>query len=303
LFTIVKDSTSIALSPQAPSVVAVVRDSANRALREKSVFFVVSGNGQTFARSVIADLYGNALLGAVPLPAGVYTVDAYFSGVIPVGNGQTVTLNDDFYLPSHATGTVTLNTFIGSCGGYDVYRTLQGQYTAAGWSGAIKVGTSGADNITGGSGIDLILGLGGNDYIVGGSSNDLLCGNDGDDRLDGGSNNDRLIGGEGNDTLIGGSDNDTLFGDGGNDSLDGGSANDTLTGGSGADGFNGGSGIDRATDLNPNPPENDKNNGGIEITGPGVVSAQANEQPASDEDESATPEAETNHLFLPLVAK
>jgi hypothetical protein len=59
-FTIVKDSTSIALSPQAPSVVAVVRDSANRALSEKSVFFVVSGNGQTFVRTVITDLYGNA---------------------------------------------------------------------------------------------------------------------------------------------------------------------------------------------------------------------------------------------------
>lgn len=107
-FTVLKDSTSLALTPQAPSVVATLRDSANRPLSLKSVSFVVSGNGLTFARSVSTDLVGNAALGAVPLPPGTYTVDAYFSGAIPVGNNQTVTLNDDYYEPSHATGSVTL---------------------------------------------------------------------------------------------------------------------------------------------------------------------------------------------------
>ncbi len=548
-FTVVKDNTTIVLSPQSPSLVAVVRDSANRPLNEKSVLFVVSGNGQTFVRSVIADLYGNAPLGDVPLPPGTYTVDAYFSGVISVGNGQTVTLNDDTYQPSHATGTLTINaadttapsvtvsfptppaiqngwfntadaangivgsvtandtatgasnitaitcsgavvgpitglgtgqasaaltvtaegshavsctatdsannqgaaagssntatvkidktapdttivamptnpdtstsatftfngndgsgsgvvsfacrlengnfapctspqtyttllngshtftvraldaagnvdatpasytwmisaptatptptntatatpipptvtptrtpsgptptptktpipptatptatpanTLVGTCGPYTVYRTGQGQYVAAGWSGTILVGTNGADNLSGGSSNDLILGLGGNDKLIGGSGNDVLCGNDGADTLDGGSGSDLLIGGADNDNLIGGSDNDILQGDGGNDTLDAGSGNDTLTGGSGADGFNGGSGTDRATDFTP--AQGDKNNGGLEQFG--AASAQTSEQPADEARVRVTPETASRFIFLPLVTK
>lgn len=528
-FTITKDSTSITLSEEAPSLVAVVRDSADRALNEKSVFFVVSGNGQTFVRTVITDLYGNAPLGEVPLPPGSYTVDAYFSGVIPLGNGESVTLIDDNYLPSQATATLTIgqtdttppavtvsfptppaaqngwfnaqdaangivgsvtanepttggssitginctgatvsslaglgttaasalltvngegvnvvnctasdsanndgaaagsnNTatvqidtiapdtaitgqptdptngtsavfdfmgndggsgvagfacqlddgsvspcsspqeyinlatgshtfavyaldlannpdptpatyswtiqvtpgdFIGSCGGYDVYRTPQGQLVAPGWNGAILVGTAGPDTLNGGSGDHLILGLGGNDKLKGGSKDDVLCGHEGSDDLDGGSgkdllyggeNDDKLkggsaddqlygengtdqlnggsgddimVGGEGNDKLVGDSGSDQMSGEDGNDTLDGGSGNDTLTGGSGADQFSGGSGTDRATDLNT--AEGDVNKGSIELFGPTAAGMQV--------DTAEPQEALSEQIFLPLV--
>lgn len=453
-FTITKDSTSLTLSTQAPSLVAVVRDSADRALSEKSVFFVVSGNEQTFVRTVITDLYGNAPLGEVPLPAGSYTVNGYFSGVIPLGNGESVTQNDDNYLPSQATATLTIDqndatpplvtlnfptppaaqngwfnaqdvangitgsvtasdattggsaitgisctgatvssltgvgtteasavltvnsegvnpvsctatdsannsgaapgsantatvqidtiapeteitsqpanptnstsatfdftgsdggsgvagfacqldggsvgpcsspqaytnlatgnhTFtvyvldvannpdptpatynwtieatpgelVGSCGGYTVYRTPQGQLVAPGWNGAILVGTASADTLNGGSGNHLILGLGGNDKLKGGSKDDVLCGHEGNDELDGGSGKDILYGGDGNDTLKGGSSDDQLYGESGEDELDGGAGNDLLLGGDENDQITAGSGHDQLDGGNGN---------------------------------------------------
>lgn len=439
-FTVVKDSTTVALSPQSPSLVALVRDSAGRALSEKSVIFVVTGNNQTLVRSVITDLNGNAVLGEVLLPPGVYTVDAYFSGAIPVGNDQIITLEDDFYVPSHTRGSLTLgatdttaplvtvsfpappanqngwfnavdaangivgsvtanetttggsnittidctgatvgtisgtgttqasgsltvinegsnvvsctaidgannngaapgsintatikidktlpdtvitsqpanpsgatvtfaftgsdgtgsgvvgfeckldagsfvscsspitynnlpngshtftvraidaagnidataiytwtvqvnpNTLVGSCGGYDVYRTPQGQYVAAGWTGTIKVGTTGNNTLNGASGRDLMLGLAGNDTLQGQGGDDILCGGDGNDLVQGFAGNDYLDGGIGTDVLNGGAgDHDQLLGGDGNDVLldgdgvivaGGGAGNDLLT--------------------------------------------------------------------------
>jgi hypothetical protein len=70
----------------------------------KSVVFVVSGGGRSLVRSAITDYQGKARLGAVPLPAGAYTVDAYFNGTIPIGGGQTLTLSDDYYTSSRQLG-------------------------------------------------------------------------------------------------------------------------------------------------------------------------------------------------------
>ena len=114
-FTVVKDSPTLSLSggatiaayPQPTSIVAVVRDSAGRPLGEKSVVYIVAGSGRTFVRSVIADLWGNAPLGAVPLPAGTYTVNAYFSGTIPVP-GSPLTLDDASYNPASGTTSLAL---------------------------------------------------------------------------------------------------------------------------------------------------------------------------------------------------
>ncbi|MGB7876366.1 MAG: PxKF domain-containing protein, partial [Anaerolineales bacterium] len=107
-FALNKDSTSVTVTPESATVlvnqptpfVAVVKDSFNRPLGGRSVFFVVYNNGTTFVRSVIADYLGNAPLGAVPLPTGSYTVDVYFNGLIPVGTGQMVTLSDNYYKSS-----------------------------------------------------------------------------------------------------------------------------------------------------------------------------------------------------------
>ncbi|QQX82477.1 hypothetical protein JK628_07295 [Shewanella sp. KX20019] len=75
----------------------------------------------------------------------------------------------------------------------------------------------------------------GNDQLSGGSGNDLLFAGDGDDKLDGGSGNDELYGGSGDDNLAGGSGDDILFGDSGSDTLDGGSGADQMFGGAGDD--------------------------------------------------------------------
>jgi hypothetical protein len=112
-FTLAKDTTSVAVTPASASIgpnqpapfVAVVRDSSGRALGGKSVVFVVHNSAQTLVRSVIADYQGNAPLGAVPLPAGAYTVDAYFDGTIPIGGSQALTLSDDDYTSSSRLGT------------------------------------------------------------------------------------------------------------------------------------------------------------------------------------------------------
>jgi hypothetical protein len=61
---------------------------------------------------VIADYRGDAPLGAVPLPAGDYTVDVYFNGQVPIGNSQTVTLSDNYYESSYKLGlSLTLKIF------------------------------------------------------------------------------------------------------------------------------------------------------------------------------------------------
>jgi Ca2+-binding RTX toxin-like protein len=112
-------------------------------------------------------------------------------------------------------------------------------YTAAGWTGTIKVGTSSNNALGGGNGADLMLGLGGNDKLDGKGGDDVLCGGDGADLLDGGAGNDTLDGGAGNDVLNGGTgDFDTMLGGEGNDvlldgtgviSAQGGPGNDVIT--------------------------------------------------------------------------
>jgi uncharacterized repeat protein (TIGR01451 family) len=81
-------------------------------------------------------------------------------------------------------------------------------------------GTAGNDVICGSSGIDRISGLGGND---------VLFGLGGDDQLNGGDGNDMLFGGDGSDQLAGGNGNDQLYGGGGGiDRLTGGAGDDLL---------------------------------------------------------------------------
>ena len=96
-FTLNKDSTTLTLSP---TFVATLQDSSSRPLGGKSVLFVVSDASPTIklVRSVIADYQGHAPLGLVLLPPGTYTVDAYFSGTIPLP--PPLKLSDDYYLSS-----------------------------------------------------------------------------------------------------------------------------------------------------------------------------------------------------------
>ncbi len=67
------------------------------------------------------------------------------------------------------------------------------------------------ENVTGGSG---------NDMITGGSAANILTGNAGDDTLNGGNGNDTLFGGTGADRINGGKANDQLFGGGADGAAD-----------------------------------------------------------------------------------
>ncbi|MFK7862282.1 MAG: beta strand repeat-containing protein [Granulosicoccus sp.] len=108
---------------------------------------------------------------------------------------------------------------------------------------AVPVVLSGADNHLISS-VENVSGGSGNDVIIGDSENNVLVGNGGDDQLTGDQGDDRLEGGDGIDTLSGDDGADVLIGGDGNDSLDGGSGSDTLTGGAGDDDLVGGIGMD-----------------------------------------------------------
>src|SRR3954471_12770190 len=64
-----------------------------------------------------------------------------------------------------------------------------------------KVGTAGADRLSGNNYRDVICGLGGNDVIYA---------NGGDDLVDGGTGNDTVYGGTGNDTVYGSYGDDVI---------------------------------------------------------------------------------------------
>jgi len=108
-----------------------------------------------------------------------------------------------------------------------------------------QIGTSGADNIPGGSENDAIFGDDGDDILSGNDGNDSLSGGADNDTLSGGAGNDYLSGGDGLDTLSGETGDDTLDGGAGDDILDGGSGDDVLLGGDGDDQIDGGAGDDR----------------------------------------------------------
>jgi Ca2+-binding RTX toxin-like protein len=84
---------------------------------------------------------------------------------------------------------------------------------------ATRVGTAGADRISGTPGADGILGLGGKDRLKGLKGNDSLCGGPGKDKLRGGAGRDTLLGQGGKDLLVGGKGKDKLKGGPGKDKV------------------------------------------------------------------------------------
>ena len=68
------------------------------------------------------------------------------------------------------------------------------------------------ENVTGGSGNDILIGNTLNNILIGGDGNDVLTGGDGTDVLTGGNGKNILIGGNGLDALTGGSTEDLLLG-------------------------------------------------------------------------------------------
>ncbi len=115
-FTITRQSTLLTLNPVSAvtylngdtGVVATLTDVTGRRLGEKTVFFVLTGGAGSYSVPVITDYAGRAPLGKAPLPRGSYSVNVYFSGSIPLDTGETLTLDDERYLPSTTTGSLSI---------------------------------------------------------------------------------------------------------------------------------------------------------------------------------------------------
>lgn len=219
-------ATLVAVSPSTP-------------LHQRSVFVIIRGTGP--ANNSVTKVFPGKTdpLGRVDvpasilssLPAGNYTVDAYFNGVnVP---GVLVIAPDDVgygHSEGHATLALTApGAPAPTCNGQTatIYVNAQGRIVGGPDNGKLYTGKFG-----GTSGADIVVGTGGNDDIDAKAGNDVVCG------------------GGGNDVLEGAAGNDQLFGEAGNDTLKGGGGNDTMTGGPGADKFIGATGTDRATDFN-----------------------------------------------------
>jgi Ca2+-binding RTX toxin-like protein len=82
------------------------------------------------------------------------------------------------------------------------------------------IGPLRGDNLSAGSGNDVLVGLDGADWLLGGSGNDSLDGGAGNDTLLGGSGQDKITGGAGNDVIDGGSGADVVSAGAGNDSIE-----------------------------------------------------------------------------------
>ncbi len=91
-------------STQAVELMATLSDGNGRFLREKTVVFIISDATHTYSTSLITDYVGRIFLsvGEPDLPAGDYTIQAFFGGEIPLPAGS-LTLEDPFYAFSTAT--------------------------------------------------------------------------------------------------------------------------------------------------------------------------------------------------------
>jgi CSLREA domain-containing protein len=116
-FTIVQQNTQLSLAPQPTStqysdpaqLTADLQDASGLPISEQTVIFIISGNGVNLGLPVITDYAGRAPLGAVSLAPGTYSVNAYYSGTVPLPSG-TIVLSDFRYKPSTASGTLTVTS-------------------------------------------------------------------------------------------------------------------------------------------------------------------------------------------------
>ena len=119
---------------------------------------------------------------------------------------------------------------------------IGGQLSVVGVERIRYAGSSGRDDVTGGSEDDVIWGSGGEDRLNGGGGDDSLSAGGLDDGAD---TRNWLNGGVGDDGLYGGQGKDSLTGSAGDDNLDGWLGDDILSGGLGQDVLNGGDGDDQ----------------------------------------------------------
>ena len=195
------------------------------------------------ARFADGDLFiGNFAPAGAPGITGTANVLTADPTSIVDANGLPNAAGFSYQWETSATGTggwslvlgATNQNFTVPANNLDFFRVVVSYTDGGGFSEAVtsritaRVGTDGADTLTGTTDPNLLNGLG---------DGDTLNGGDGDDVLNGGIGGDTLNGGIGNDTLNGGGGSDTLNGDAGNDTINytTGEGTDTVNGGADSD--------------------------------------------------------------------
>lgn len=112
------------------------------------------------------------------------------------------------------------------------------------WSRRLPCTVSGAGQIRGTDGDDVLCGSDADDRFVGKGGDDVVYAGDGDDHVTAGPGDDTVFGRHGEDRVIGGDGNDTLFGDQGDDHVIAGSGDDVASGSEGTDRVSGDDGED-----------------------------------------------------------
>ena len=115
-FTITPQNTVLTLTqpaagfPEESALLnATLTDVTGRPLGEKTVFFIITGDGENaHSEAVISDYAGRLTLGELDLPHGAYNVTLYFGGEVPLHTGETATYFDERYYPTMTTGTLEL---------------------------------------------------------------------------------------------------------------------------------------------------------------------------------------------------
>lgn len=137
----------------------------------------------------------------------------------------TLTVTDTAGQSAIDTGSVDLRT-----------PTCEGRTATIIATGAAEVsGTNGDDVIVGTSADEVIDGRDGDDVICGGGGRDTLHGSNGADRIHGGADADTIHGGDGNDVISAGAGDDVVRGANGADTIAGGEGDDRIDAGDGND--------------------------------------------------------------------
>ncbi len=206
-------------------------------------------DGDTIDPATLSD--GTFSVEAVP-PAGLTTNSAVFSL-----DGQVVSTENvvPYALFGDQSGNFAGEGLIDTLGSGPVELSVT-FYSGANGTGTASVSTisvsaapetpplAGDNDLSGGTGDDLIRGDTGNDTLSGNEGKDRLFGDEDEDQIFGGAGNDRIFGGDDNDTIEGGTGDDELFGNFGADLIFGGDDDDLIAGNAGADVLYGGDGED-----------------------------------------------------------
>jgi Ca2+-binding RTX toxin-like protein len=166
----------------------VIADGANITSGIVTVFGDAADNTITISRDAGGAIYSNG----VPI-GGATVANTSLIRVFGKGGSDTLALNE-------SSGALPVTFLFGGAGNDNL------------------TGGSGADLVFGGTGNDTALGKGGSDLLFGSAGNDTLTGGDADDQLFGEADVDRMIWNPGDDTDIdeGGVGTDTVEVNGGN---------------------------------------------------------------------------------------